>query len=325
MSVTLVNRLEAALDIRISTVKLIQGPSIDQLVDDIFPELAGGEGEAVAEPTGAAPGAAAGAWLVVVGPRPAPRFRLFCFPFAGGGSAVYRNWAQSLDPTIEVVAIEPPGRLSRIKENPVADVNEFVDKLVSEMHDLLDRPFAFFGHCLGGLTMYETARRLVHSTEFQPCHLFASGARPPDRIADQGSFEERLTRDLLKLAEFRINLPPYAQPDDVFAELIRHFNIGATEQLLEDPQLRLLMLPVIRAEFQMANKYEFVPEPPWEIPITCFAARGDPYVSRRHALGWGRFTNSRLQVHIRPGAHFAVVDDAAFIHGMINRELLAAG
>src|SRR5438093_3131695 len=81
------------------------------------------------------------------------------------------------------------------------------------------------------------------------------------------------------------------------------------------------MLPVVRAEFQMATNYRFVREPPWEIPITCFAAKGDPYVSRKHALGWGRFTNSRLQVHIREGAHFAVVDDMAFINDIINREL----
>jgi hypothetical protein len=28
-----------------------------------------------------------------------------------------------------------------------------------------------------------------------------------------------------------------------------------------------------------------------------------------------------LQVHIREGAHFAVVDDMAFIHAVINQEL----
>jgi surfactin synthase thioesterase subunit len=174
---------------------------------------------------------------------------------------------------------------------------------------------------LGALTMYETARRLIHTTKVRPDHLFASGARPPDRITDQGRFEERVMHDLLRLAEFRISLPAYAQPDDVFAQLIRHFNIQATEQLLSDPELRRLMLPVVRAEFQMATTYQFVREPPWDIPITCFAARGDPYVSRKHALGWGRFTNSRLQVHIREGAHFAVVDDVTFIHDTINREL----
>ena len=42
----------------------------------------------------------------------------------------------------------------------------------------------------------------------------------------------------MNLVEFRINLPLFAQPDDVFAKIIRHFNIRATEQLLEDPELR---------------------------------------------------------------------------------------
>ena len=109
-------------------------------------------------------------------------------------------------------------------------------------------------------------------------------------------------RDLLKLAEYRISLPVYAQPEGVFSEAIRHFNVRATEQLLSEPELRESMLPVVRAEFQMASNYQFVAEPPWEIPMTCFAAKGDPYVSRKHALGWGRFTNSRLQVQIREGA-----------------------
>ena len=377
MSVTLLNRLEAALGIKISAVKLIQGPSVEQLADDILAEMPAADdemgpqpivippepsalnslttlgatfdnatvpGPTVVQPQQSAniwpiaaepmaddqawqqpaplqPEHSTGKWLINVGPRAAPRLRLFCFPFAGGGSAVYRSWAQSIDQTIEVVAIEPPGRLGRITETPVAEMREFVEQLLCEMIALLDRPFAFFGHCLGALTMYETARRLLHTTTFRPEHLFTSGARPPDRITDKGPFEERLVHDLLKLAEFRMSLPAYAQPDDVFAELIRHFNIQATEQLLSDPELRQLMLPVIRAEFQMATNYTFVREPPWEIPITCFAAKGDPYVSRYHALGWGRFTNSRLQVHIRDGAHFAVVDDVAFIQSVLNREL----
>jgi acyl transferase domain-containing protein/surfactin synthase thioesterase subunit/acyl carrier protein len=320
MSVTLVNRLESALGIRVSAVKLIQGPSVAQIVDDVLPQLNVGTEEARAA-TAPSSAAAAKGWLVTPAPRASPRVRLFCFPFAGGGSAVYHSWAQSLDPTIEVVAIEPPGRLGRINEQPIADIDEFVTELTTEMRDVLDRPFAFFGHCLGALTMYETARRLIHTTGSRPIHLFASGARPPDRILDLGRFEERLTQDLIKLAEFRIKLPPYAQPDDVFAELVRHFNIQATEQLLNNPELRQLMLPVVRAEFAMALNYDFVEEPAWDIPITCFAGLDDPYVTRDHALGWGRFTNSRLQVHIRQVAHFAVVDDVDFIHSVINREL----
>jgi epothilone polyketide synthase C len=322
MSVTLVNRLETALGIRISAVKLIQGPSVAQIVDDVLPELGYAKDDnPVEKPARRSRKNASSRWLVVAGTRPSPRLRLFCFPFAGGGSAVYRSWPESLDPAIEVIAVEPPGRLGRIEEKAIVDIKKFSSELVSEMRPLLDLPFAFFGHCLGGLTMYETARRLIRSTKFRPMHLFVSGARPPDRVSDQGAFENRLIDDLLHLAHFRRNRPLYAQPDDVFGELIRHFNIPATDQLLNDPKLRKLMLPVVRAEFRMASNYKFVKERPWGIPITCFAARGDPYVSRHHALGWGRFTNSRLQVYIRDGAHFAVVDDMAFIHGIINKEL----
>jgi acyl transferase domain-containing protein/surfactin synthase thioesterase subunit/acyl carrier protein len=323
MSVTLLNRLEAGLGVKLSAAKLIQGPSVRQLADDLSAEWAEGAGDGVdgAKPK---PAPAAGSWLIVAEPRLSPRFRLFCFPFAGGGSAVYRTWSESLDRAIEVVAIEPPGRLSRIEERPISDINEFVDELVPKMQEFLDRPFAFFGHCLGGLTMYETARRLIHSTNYRPCHLFVSGARPPDQIDDSGPFEERLTQDLMALADFRINVPAFAQSDDVFSRIVRHFNIRATDQLLDNPELRSIMLPVIRAEFRMASNYEYENEPPWDIPITCFAAHDDPYVSRRHALGWGYFTDARLEVHIREGAHFAVVDDASFIQSVINHELLRA-
>ena len=47
MSVTLVNRLETALGIKISTVTLIQGPSIEQLVDELLPALIAIGGEAM--------------------------------------------------------------------------------------------------------------------------------------------------------------------------------------------------------------------------------------------------------------------------------------
>jgi acyl transferase domain-containing protein/surfactin synthase thioesterase subunit len=320
MSVTLLNRLEVPLGVKVSAAKLVQGPSVRELADDLAAEW-GQEADGAVDELKREP-AASGSWLIVAEPRPHPRFRLFCFPFAGGGSAIFRTWSGTLDKDIEVVAIEPPGRLGRIGERPVSDLNEFVDKLVLEMGGLLDRPFAFFGHCLGGLTMYETARRLIHSTNYRPCHLFVSGARPPDQIDDSGPFEERLTQDLINLAEFRINVPPFAQSDDIFSRIIRHFNIQATEQMLDNPELRSIMLPVIRAEFRMASNYEYESEPPWDIPITCFAALDDPYVSRRHALDWGHFTSTRLQVHIREGAHFAVVDDAAFIQRVINQELL---
>jgi len=247
--------------------------------------------------------------------------RLFCFPFAGGGSAVFQNWAPLIRSDVELIAVEPPGRLRRIDESPVSDIEQFVDQVTTEMESQLDTPFAFFGHCLGGLTMYETARRLRKTTQYTPNHLFVSGARPPDCVFEQGEFERGLLRELMTLSDFRVNAPAHAQNDDVFGSVIRHFNIYATEQLLEQQELRELMLPAIRAEFRMANNYVYEREEPWDIPITCFYGKDDAYVTRDQALAWGRFTDSRFRAHIRDGAHFGVIDDMKFITETINREL----
>jgi len=321
MSVTLLNRLEAALGLRLPAEALIAGPSVAEFVGQLLPLLGGGR-PAAAPVEEAAP--QAGQWLVSVATSPAARMRLFCFPFAGGGSAVFRAWKGLLDPAIEVIAIEPPGRLARIREAPIRDIDRFVDALMEELPSKLDRPYAIFGHCLGGLTGFETVRRLVEAGGPLPRHIFVSGARPPDRLTDAGSFEEALARDLLSLASFELNAPLHLQPDEVFSQIIRHFEIATSEQMLADSELRHLMLPVVRAEFAMVQAYVYRRIAPFEVPITCFAAKSDPYVDRRHALGWGRFTNARLQLLIREGKHFAVLDDKEFLTGTISREMLAA-
>ena len=147
MSITLINKIERVIGVTIPVTKLIKGPSIEQLVQDIASDFLDGVGHVPPQPIVLPAQDSAAKWLVTSEPRPAARVRLFCFPFAGGGSAVFRSWANSLESDIEVVSVEPPGRLGRIHEEPVSDINNFVDELIKEMLPLLDKPFAFFGHC----------------------------------------------------------------------------------------------------------------------------------------------------------------------------------
>jgi surfactin synthase thioesterase subunit len=124
---------------------------------------------------------------------------------------------------------------------------------------------------------------------------------------------------LLKNRRFDPFLPIHEQPEDVFAEVIRLFRIDSTEQMLKNPELRALVLPVVRAEFEMAFTYRYRHEAAWNFPITCFNGENDLYVTRGDILSWGRFTNSSFQVHIRQGEHFLLVDDADFLMRVINR------
>ena len=59
--------------------------------------------------------------------------RLICFPFAGGGSAVFDDWGEAFHPDIEIVSVEAPGRLGRIDEEPVRTIEEFARGLYPEL------------------------------------------------------------------------------------------------------------------------------------------------------------------------------------------------
>jgi surfactin synthase thioesterase subunit/NAD(P)-dependent dehydrogenase (short-subunit alcohol dehydrogenase family)/acyl carrier protein len=329
MSVTLVNKLEPVLGVLVPMATLLKGPSVEELVSAIFPGL-----EDVSPLEVEVANAGSGArlnggsrngsrplsdWLVMTNPNPDATVRLFCFPFAGGGSAVYRLWNDRISSSIEVIAVEPPGRLGRIDQKPLSNIKVFASQAAKAMTPLLDKPYAVFGHCLGGLTMYETVRQLQREAARLPIHLFASGARPPDLTDKEGPFERLLQDRLLKNRRFDPFLPIHEQPEDVFAEVIRLFRIDSTEQMLKNPELRALILPVVRAEFEMAFTYRYRREAAWNFPITCVNGEDDLYVTRADILSWGRFTTSSFQVHIRQGEHFLLVDDADFLLRVINR------
>jgi surfactin synthase thioesterase subunit/acyl carrier protein len=329
MSVNVASRLESALGVPVPVAKLIRGPSIERLVDEIAPELVEGDGAAAeARPAGETAAVQVGiakvegdGWLVFPRPNPLAKVRLFCFPYAGGNAAVYRPWAERLRPDIELVAVDPPGRAARVHERPIDDFDRFFDALLPVMARCTDRPMAFYGHCLGGITLYEAARRLRAQRGFELRHVFVSSSRTPRRLARVGRFEEDLLARLLTLPRYDPFTPAHDQTDEVFAELIRRFNIGASEEFLANDELKRLLMPAIRAEFRMASRYRFRADAPWDAPVTCFVGAEDPYVTREDALAWSECTRSAFKLHLREGDHFLVVDDSEFIVDAINREL----
>jgi surfactin synthase thioesterase subunit len=324
LAVSLANRLRQALNVPVPTAMLLRGPSIAELVAELFPEARPARTPPVAHDASTARVAGAG-WLIFHRPNPAARVRLFCFPFAGGGASTFRPWTARLDPAIELVAIEPPGRQTRIEEPTIRDVSTFVGQLVPALLPFLDMPFAVYGHCLGALTLFETVRALMRDHGRSPVHVFVSGARPPDEIHRHQAFETALAARLLALPGFSVFEPVHRQPDEVFAEAMLQFNVLATGAFLSDPELRRLMLPVIRAEFEMSSRYRHAPEPAWDVPLTCLTGLRDPYVSAENARSWARFTRRRFQLLMVDTEHFLVVDDNEAVIDVVNRELATAG
>ncbi|MDT8343796.1 MAG: SDR family NAD(P)-dependent oxidoreductase, partial [Thermohalobaculum sp.] len=341
MSISVINEIEAVFGTRLPARALLRGPSVmelAQMVLSALPDL-GTPGPA---DTGAAPGAAAqpspppsrpppdqartggapGAWLVIRRPRPDARVQLVCFPFAGGGSAVFDGWGDAFDPAVEIVAVEPPGRLGRINEAPVRTVEDFARGLLPELAARLDRPYAVLGHCLGGLTLYETLRFLQARKLPMPAHIFVSGARPPSVLKAPGDFERELDARLRGFAEYQAGRPGFEQPDAVFSEVIRAFGISESSKMLDVEELRGIVLPTVRAEFQMANRYVYLPEAPFPVPLTCFRGVRDAYFRDIDAGLWRKFTSKRFELFTRDTGHFALVEDFDFIRRTVESRLL---
>jgi medium-chain acyl-[acyl-carrier-protein] hydrolase len=239
-------------------------------------------------------------WLTCPKPNPRARLRLFCFPYAGGRAATFRTWPDELPAEIEFYAIELPSRGKRIKEPPITRMEPLVRGIAGAIESLLDKPFCFFGHSMGALTSFELARLLRREGRRQPSHLFVSGAAAP-QIKDA----HPVTFDL---------------PEPQFLDVLRRLN-GTPREVLENDELLQLMLPTLRADFELLQVYECADEPPFSFPITAFGGLQDKEVSREDLEAWRAQTTSTFILRNFPGDHFFLNSDRSRLLWVLSQEL----
>jgi medium-chain acyl-[acyl-carrier-protein] hydrolase len=231
----------------------------------------------------AASAPAADAWFTFPKPNATARLRLYCFHYAGGGAHAFRSWAKHLPDSIEVCAVQLPGRGARMWETPFTDCGALLATLGELILPTLTKPFALLGHSMGAMIAFEMARHLRRTSAPRPLHLFVSGRGGPRQ------------RDLeVSLSE----LPE----DDLIGELIRYE--GAPKELLENRDLMHLLLPTIRADFKICETYDYVADEPLECPVSAFGGLADFEVSRARLEAWQAETRGGFTSRMLPGGHF---------------------
>lgn len=231
-------------------------------------------------------------WVVRWRPNHAATLRLFCFPYAGGAASLYRTWGNSLPSHVEVCAIQLPGRGARMAEPPLTSLPDILRELSGAIRPHLDLPFAFFGHSMGAMLSLELARLLRKESGVSPVHLFVSGCR-----ALQLRDPER---------------PTYNLPEPEFIEELRHLG-GTPAEVLEHPELLGLMLPLLRADFEVCQTYKYTTDLPLACPITAFGGTEDK-TGRAELEAWREQTNAPFDLRMFPGDHF-------FLHGAESKIL----
>jgi len=241
-----------------------------------------------------------GNWINVRKLNPWAEMRLFCFPYSGAGSSLFAAWSRILPQAIDVCPVELPGRSTRLAEPPYRQMEPLIQAAANALLPYLNKPFALFGHSLGALIAFELSRELQERCDIQPVHLFMSGHGAP-QIPDPQP-------------------PIHNLPEPEFVEKLRALN-GTPDAVFEHPELRALMLPILRADFELCETYVFTSTQPLQCPVTALGGCQDPYLDRNTLQAWAAQTTKRFSMHMFPGDHFYLQTSQGALLELIAREL----
>jgi surfactin synthase thioesterase subunit len=222
---------------------------------------------------------------------------LLCLPFAGAGATFYRPWQETGVSGVDVQALQLPGREGRAAEPLHVDLHAAADELVADaMGASRGGPVTLFGHSLGAVLAYELAHRLADAG-VEVVRLFASGA--PDPFNQREHHATGLS-------------------DDDFLARVGEF-AGHVDPLLEDPELRELVLPALRADVEMHETYVPSTDRALPVPISVIRAEDDHLVSHDAAAGWGKVAGAEFELVEVPGGHMYLLGNTeALLRLIIN-------
>lgn len=244
---------------------------------------------------------------VCLSPNPHARLRLYCFPYAGGGPWAFTSWGREFREDVradaELWAVSIPGRELGISESTFESIDQLAEAVCHALAPCLQPPYAFFGHSMGALLGFEVARRLEARDVAGPVHLVVSGHRAPqlpDRIpAIHNKTDGAILRKLRELG-------------------------GTRQGVFDDPELRDLMLPMLRADLALCETYEYRAQAPLACSLTAFGGNEDPHVRPDELYPWGEQTRSAFTVRTFPGGHFYLETARVLFLRVLGRELTQA-
>ncbi|MBH8561678.1 thioesterase [Nostoc sp. CENA67] len=239
-------------------------------------------------------------WVTCPEPNPEASLRLFCLPYAGGSSLIYRTWSANLPSTVEVCPIELPGRGKQMRLPALTRLEALVAAIAPMLLPYLDKPFVFFGHSMGALVSFELTHLLRREYNLHPLHLFLSARRPPQIPATKP--------------------PIHNLPEPAFKEELRRLN-GTPPQVLENSELMQLLMPIVRADFAVLETYVYAPQPRLDCSITVFGGLQDKEVSFEQLQGWREQTNATFSIKMFDGDHFFVQSARSLLLESLSQEL----
>lgn len=207
---------------------------------------------------------------------------MLCFTYAGGSTAAFRGWEELLPVNVRPVLL--PGRDGRLHEPAPTRLPQLVAELTEHVGPRITSETIFFGHSMGALLAFELARELRRRQLPLPAKLLLS-AYPAPHLANPKK-------------------PIHKFPDEVLKAVLR--KEGVPPATLANTQIMDALLPTLRADLELCETYEYLDEPPLEVPFAIYGGTEDWRVTEADLQGWDRHTSRGATHTMISGLHLFI-------------------
>jgi surfactin synthase thioesterase subunit len=166
----------------------------------------------------------------------------------------------------------------------------------------IDLPYAIYGHSMGARIGFEVLRMLPGLGVAAPLRFYVGACPPPD-VTDT-------VTDCVDL------------PDEAFVGALIE-RLGAPEDLRDTPELRQLLLPLLRHDLSWCRNYRYHPGPRLATTIVALAGAADTEATPEKMAGWSQHSQ-RFTMMTMPGGHFFVKTSGKELVELLVNDILDA-
>lgn len=227
---------------------------------------------------------------------------LYCIPYAGGSAgAIYAKWKKKLQPYINVVPLELPGRGNRMSEPLCYNMDKIVVDVLERMSSIKERPYAIYAHSMGTVLVYELMKLIKEKGYPQPERIFLSGRKPPHLKYENEN--RHLLSDRGLIQELGV--------------------IGGEDlELYKSDFFIETFLPIIRNDFRVIEEYVFdYSISQFDCELVYLFSDQDVFVNSKDIAEWKEYTTQNLDIHHFKGGHLFINDYWQEICELINTKL----
>ena len=186
--------------------------------------------------------------------------------------------------------MQPPGREDRLAEVPFHRMDDLIGGLIQTLLPWMQElPFAFFGHSLGAIVALEASRALARHPLPQPVHVIVS-ARAAPHLPLRREPVAGLSRGGLERWLRRMN--------------------GTPDAVLQSREMMDMILPSLRADLDIDDKYRPRAAPPLRCPLTVLGGLGDDEATPEELQAWSTYTTGKFTFRLIEGGHFFAFNHA---------------